>query len=61
MNQVTGTVENIGLRSTRIRTPDKTLITVPNKLMVDSVVDNWSMRTHRRAEIRLRFVYRKPQ
>lgn len=53
VNQVTGTVENIGLRSTRIRTPDKTLITVPNKLMVDSVVDNWSMRTHRRAEIRL--------
>lgn len=53
VNNVTGTVENIGLRSTRIRTADKTLITVPNKLMVDSVVDNWSMRTHRRAEIKL--------
>lgn len=53
VNQVTGTVENIGLRSTRIRTADKTLITVPNKQMVDSVVDNWSMRTHRRAEIRI--------
>lgn len=53
VNQVMGTVENIGLRSTRIRTADKTLITVPNKQMVDSVVDNWSMRTHRRAEIKL--------
>ncbi len=53
VNAVTGTVEKIGLRSTRIRTADKTLVTVPNKQMVDSVVDNWSLRTERRAEIRL--------
>jgi MscS family membrane protein len=48
-----GIIEHIGLRSTRIRTPDQTLITVPNKQMVDSVVDNWSMRTARRAEWKL--------
>lgn len=53
VQQVTGTVERIGLRSTRIRTGDKTLVTVPNKQMVDSFVDNWSMRTERRAEIKL--------
>ena len=53
VNTVTGTVEKIGLRSTRIRTGDKTLVTVPNKQMVDSVVDNWSLRTQRRAEIKL--------
>lgn len=53
VNNVTGTVERIGLRSTRIRTADKTLVTVPNKQMVDSVVDNWSMRSARRAEIKL--------
>ena len=53
VNAVTGTVEKIGLRSTRIRTADKTLVTVPNKQMVDSVVDNWSMRTQRRGEIKL--------
>jgi MscS family membrane protein len=53
VNAVTGTVERIGLRSTRIRTGDKTLVTVPNKQMVDSVVDNWSLRTERRAEIKL--------
>jgi len=57
---VTGTVEKIGLRSTRIRTADKTLVTVPNKLMVDSVVDNWSMRTHRRAEIKLELAVNTP-
>lgn len=55
VNNVTGTVEHVGLRSTRIRTADKTLVTVPNKQMVDSIVDNMSMRTQRRAEIKLEF------
>ena len=53
VNNFAGRIEKIGLRSTRIRTPEKTLVTVPNKQMVDSIVDNWSMRTERRAEIRL--------
>lgn len=53
VNSVTGTVERIGLRSTRIRTADKTLVTVPNKQMVDSVVDNISMRNGYRGEVRL--------
>jgi len=53
VNAVTGVVEHIGLRSTRVRTGEKTLITIPNKQMVDSMVDNWSMRTGRRAEIKL--------
>lgn len=60
VNNVTGTVEHIGLRSTRIRTQDKTLVTVPNKQMVDSVVDNLSMRTQRRAEIKLEFDPKSP-
>ena len=53
VNNVSGTVERIGLRSTRIRTNEKTLVTVPNKQMVDSIVDNLSMRNQRRAEIKL--------
>jgi MscS family membrane protein len=55
VNAFSGKVERIGLRSTRIRTNDKTLITVPNKQMVDSVVDNLSFRSFRRAEIKLEF------
>jgi len=47
---VTGTVESIGLRSTRIRTVDKTFVTVPNKQMVDTVLDNQSLRTQRKVE-----------
>ena len=50
---VTGTVEKIGLRSTRIRTDQKTFVTVPNKQMVDSILDNLSLRTQRRGELRL--------
>jgi MscS family membrane protein len=50
---VTGTVERIGLRSTRIRTDQKTTVTVPNKQMVDSVLDNLSLRTQRRADLKL--------
>lgn len=53
VNDITGRVEKIGLRSTRILTGDKTIVTMPNKQMVDSIVDNWSMRTQRRAEIKL--------
>lgn len=53
VQQVTGTVEKIGLRSTRIRTDQKTYVTVPNKQMVDSILDNLSLRTQRKAEIRL--------
>jgi MscS family membrane protein len=49
----TGTVEKIGLRSTRIRTDHKTYITVPNKQMVDTILDNVTMRTQRRVDLRL--------
>ncbi|MES1222846.1 MAG: mechanosensitive ion channel domain-containing protein [Bacteroidota bacterium] len=49
----TGNIEKIGLRSTRIRTDQKTYVTVPNKQMVDSIVDNLTLRTQRKAEIRL--------
>ena len=50
---ITGTVEKIGLRSTRIRTDQKTYITVPNKQMVDTVMDNITLRTQRRVDFKL--------
>ena len=49
----TGEVEKIGLRSTRIRTDQKTYISVPNKQMVDTIVDNISLCTQRKVELRL--------
>ncbi len=53
VNGISGTVEKIGLRSTRIRTDQKTYVTVPNKQMVDSIVDNLTLRTQRKGELRL--------
>lgn len=53
VHQVSGTVEKIGLRSTRIRTDQTTHVTVPNKQMVDSIIDNLSNRSRRRGELRL--------
>jgi MscS family membrane protein len=55
VNNISGSVEKIGLRSTRIRTDQKTYVTVPNKQMVDSIVDNLTLRTYRKAELRLQF------
>lgn len=50
---ITGNVEKIGLRSTRIRTDQKTFVTVPNKQMVDSIMDNLSLRSQLRTDLRL--------
>jgi MscS family membrane protein len=51
VQEVNGTVEKIGLRSTRIRTTERTYLTIPNKQMVDSIVDNLSLRNKRRFEM----------
>src|SRR5690606_28583634 len=52
VKEFVGTVEQIGLRSTRIRTFDDTLVTVPNKQMVDNMLDNWSKRKLAKNEIK---------
>jgi len=53
VQNITGNVERIGLRSTRIRTEQKTYVTVPNKQMVDSILDNLSLRSERKNELLL--------
>lgn len=46
---VEGKVESIGFRSTRIRPADQTLVTMPNKKMVDAEVINESYRLKRKS------------
>jgi MscS family membrane protein len=53
VQNITGNVERIGLRSTRLRTGDKSYVTVPNKQMVDSILDNVSRRSQIRGEVLL--------
>ena len=52
---VSGTVEKIGFRSTRLRTAEKSYLTVPNKSMIDKPLDNLSLRTSRRVGFTLIF------
>ena len=52
---VSGTVEKIGFRSTRLRTAEKSYLTVPNKSMIDKPLDNLSLRTSRRVGFTLTF------
>ena len=46
----TGTVEDIGLRSTKIRLIDKSLVIIPNKLVSSEAIINLSRFTQRRVE-----------
>ena len=39
-----GTVERIGLRSTRLRTPDRSIVTVPNGQLASVHLENYSVR-----------------
>ncbi len=54
-SDVNGTVEKIGFRSTRLRTAEKSFLTVPNKSMIDKPLDNLSLRTARRVGFTLVF------
>ena len=39
-----GTVEEIGLRSTLLRTPDRTIVNIPNGMLAEAVLENYSKR-----------------
>ncbi|TVQ08220.1 MAG: mechanosensitive ion channel family protein [Bacteroidetes bacterium] len=54
---ITGVVEKVGFRSTRLRTLEKSFVTLPNKKMIDSELDNLSMRTFRRANFMVGVTY----
>ena len=59
---IEGNVEKIGFRSTRIRTLEKSFVTVPNKKMVDNELDNLSLRVHRLAKFNIGLTYEtKPE
>lgn len=54
---VTGTVEDIGFRSTRLRRADKTPVYVPNSKLSDAAVTNLSRMPHRLIKMVLHFGY----
>ena len=54
---VTGTVEKVGFRSTRIRTFDKSIVTVPNKNIISAELDNLGARPVRRVKFNIGLTY----
>jgi len=52
-----GTVEEVGFRSTRLRTPIGSIVTIPNGAIASAKVDNMGLRTARRMRFNLGFTY----
>jgi len=56
-----GTVEDVGFRSTRIRTADNSLISIPNNAVVNATVENLSLRKMRRQRFLIQVTYDTPR
>ena len=56
-DSVEGTIEDIGLRSTRIRTYDRQLVVIPNYRITDAVVTNVTSEPARRMVVTLWLTY----
>ncbi len=52
-----GTIEGIGLRSTRIRTYEGTVVTIPNSTVVNDQIDNLQARPTRRTNFSIGVTY----
>ena len=50
-------IEKVGFRSTLLRTLDKTLVIIPNKKMIDSPLENLTLRNLRRVEFSISLTY----
>src|SRR4051794_24580114 len=52
-----GTVEDVGFRSTRIRTLDNSLVSIPNNTVVNSTIENLAARAMRRQRFFIQITY----
>ncbi|WP_236006122.1 mechanosensitive ion channel family protein [Paradesulfitobacterium ferrireducens] len=60
-SEVEGVVEDINFRSTRIRTFDQALITLPNSILANASIVNWSKMGKRRISFNLGVMYSTPK
>ncbi|HEY8402584.1 MAG TPA: mechanosensitive ion channel domain-containing protein [Cytophagaceae bacterium] len=58
--EIDGTVEEVGFRSTRVRTFRNSLVYVPNGKLADATIDNHGLRKFRRFSTRIRINYDTP-
>lgn len=59
-SDIIGTVEEVGFRSTRIRTPHNSLTSIPNGNIANMTIDNLGRRERRRFKIELALTYDTP-
>jgi len=60
LDSVDGTVETIGMRSTRVRNLDGHLVTIPNKTMGNATITNISRRPTIKTELNIGITYDTP-
>lgn len=60
LDAVDGTVETIGLRSTRVRNLDGHLVTIPNKTMGNATITNITRRPNIKTEMNIGITYDTP-
>lgn len=58
IGDVSGTVEAVGFRSTRVRVLDQSLVAIPNKTVMNANVANWSRLGKRRLNMTLGIAYK---
>jgi len=56
-SEIEGTVDNVGLRSTRIRKVDTSIISVPNGNLANTTITNLGKRLNRIVELRIGILY----
>ncbi|MBW8049918.1 MAG: mechanosensitive ion channel [Cytophagales bacterium] len=59
-NDVNGMVEEVGFRSTRIRTFHNSVISIPNGKLADMTIDNMGLRAYRRFSTSISITYDTP-
>ena len=57
VNGIEGVIEKVGFRSTRIRSFDKSIVSLPNRKLIDSNLENFSERGTRRVKFSVGAVY----
>lgn len=57
VNGVEGVIEKLGFRNTQVRSFDKTIVSIPNKKLIDNNLENFSERGMRRVRFELGAVY----
>ncbi len=60
LDNMDGTVETIGLRSTRVRNQNGHLITIPNKMMANAAITNITSRPNIKTEMNIGITYDTP-